>query len=174
MTIKERIEKLLMSFEGEPAPIALAEYTTTDGAVIKCAGELAEGVAVTVMGEGGEVPAPDGVYELDNGKVITVANGMISKMGEKEGEPTTEYALKADFDAAQLAFNEKLANFEQLVTKLSAQIETLTGGQKDTLKLMQEFAAIEPAPEKKPANIAPDAKEQRLAGIKESLNKLNK
>lgn len=175
MTIKERIEKLLLRLEDQTvAPVALAEYTTVDGTVIKCSGELAEGATIAVLGEGGETPAPDGVYELDNGKVLTVANGAITKVEEKAMEPTTEYALKADFDAAQLAFTEKITALEALVNSQSELIQKLTGQQKEALTLMQEFAAIEPAPTTQLANNQPSPKDERLAAFSASLQNLNK
>lgn len=175
MTIKERINALLMKYEEAVAPapvIELAEYTTVDGTVVKCSGELAEGAALTVMGAEGEGPAPDGVYELDNGKILTVSGGVIGKIEEKEGEPTAEYALKADFDTATIKLNDEIKNLTALVTTLSESLKTLGGQQKEALQLMQEFAAIEPNPTTPLPNQTTDAKSERLKSIAESLKNL--
>lgn len=57
----------------------------------------------------GDTASPDGVFTMENGKVITVAGGVITEITEPEGDETEMDALKAENDA------------------LKAEIETLKG-----------------------------------------------
>ena len=82
--IKARLAKLLI--EVEMATIK------TDKAVLEYDGELAEGVAVFVTdAETAErTPAADGEYVTEDNKVITVADGKVVSIVEKEEEPAEE------------------------------------------------------------------------------------
>lgn len=67
------------------------ETLKTDNGVLVFDGELAEGIAVFVEDEeGNRTPAADGEYVTEDNKVITVAEGKIVSIVEKEVEPTTE------------------------------------------------------------------------------------
>ena len=52
-----------------------------DGTAIKVSGEgLVEGAKVMVVTEEGEIPAPDGVHELEDGTKVETKEGIISKI----------------------------------------------------------------------------------------------
>lgn len=60
-----------------------------DGTVVKVSGDaLVEGAKVTVVTEEGEIPAPDGVHELEDGSKVETKDGIIAKIEEavKEAE----------------------------------------------------------------------------------------
>ena len=63
-----------------------------DGTVVKVEGDsLLEGAKVVVVTEDAEIPAPDGVHELEDGTKIETMDGMIVKVEEKvEEEPEME------------------------------------------------------------------------------------
>ena len=65
--------------------LSFKEYETENGKLI--IDELAEGAEAMIMNENGElVPAPDGVYEVEDGK-ITIADGKISSIEAIDVEP---------------------------------------------------------------------------------------
>ena len=94
--------------------------TTTDGVVVKTDAEtIAVGVEVYTENEAGEkTPAPDGVHTLDNGMVITVAEGKVTEVSEvteemdKEVEEVLETAFNKFFSKAIKSFEAKLAEME--------------------------------------------------------------
>jgi hypothetical protein len=62
-----------------------------DGTAIKVSGDsLIEGAKVVVITEEGEIPAPDGVHELEDGTKVETAEGLISKIEQKLEEPEME------------------------------------------------------------------------------------
>lgn len=64
-----------------------------DGTEIKVEGdELVEGAAVYVVTEEGDVPAPDGVHELEDGTKVETAEGLIKSVEKIEMEDESEEA----------------------------------------------------------------------------------
>ena len=62
-----------------------------DGTEIKVEGdELKEGAAVMVVTEEGDVPAPDGIHELEDGTKVETAEGLIKSIEIKEEEAPAE------------------------------------------------------------------------------------
>ena len=57
-----------------------------DGTEIKLDGDLAEGVAVMVVTEDSEIPAPDGTHELEDGAKIVTEGGIIMSVELPEVE----------------------------------------------------------------------------------------
>jgi len=67
------------------------EATLVDGTIVKWEGTLAEGTALVVVMQEGEVAAPDGIHELSDGTIIETAGGLvvnIQAMGEEVEEET--------------------------------------------------------------------------------------
>ena len=93
--IKARLSKLLI--EVEMATIK------TDKAVLEYDGELAEGVAVFVTDAETEerTPAADGEYITEDNKVITVADGKVVSIVEKEEEKEEEEPKPAEEPAEE-------------------------------------------------------------------------
>lgn len=93
--------------------------------------DLKAGDAVYVTDEeGNRVPAPDGDYTTEDGKVITVKDGRVASIVDPRAEVDEEGAAQAEALAALTAENAALkATVESLtaqVAELNAQIETLS------------------------------------------------
>ena len=68
--------------------LSFKEYETENGKLI--VDELAEGAEAMIMNENGElVPAADGVYEVEDGKLV-IADGKIASIEAIEVEPEPE------------------------------------------------------------------------------------
>lgn len=70
------------------------EAKLVDGTVVKVEGEnLMEGAKVVVVTEQGEIPAPDGVHELEDGTKVQTVEGVITKIEEKKPEVEVEVEM---------------------------------------------------------------------------------
>lgn len=117
------------------------EDVNTDKGIITVEGEIAEGSNVYV----GDEPAADGDYVLDNGDVITVADGVITAVKKPEVEPENEpeVAVEGEDENPAEPANEpanepdekdaKIAELEAKVAELMAENEELRTklGEKD-------------------------------------------
>ena len=64
-----------------------------DGTVVKVEGDsIVEGAAVKVVTEQGEVPAPDGIHELEDGSKVETKDGLIVMVKAAEAEAPLEDA----------------------------------------------------------------------------------
>jgi hypothetical protein len=64
-----------------------------DGTVVKVEGDsIVEGAAVKVVTEQGEIPAPDGVHELEDGSKVETKDGLIVMVKAAEAEAPLEDA----------------------------------------------------------------------------------
>jgi hypothetical protein len=108
-----------------------------DGTAIKVSGEgLVEGAKVVVVTEEGEIPAPDGVHELEDGTKVETKDGIIAKIeeavAEAEGEmpemegPEVEIEVKKEEEMYELVkefvakMGEKIKNMEEQMSSLSS------------------------------------------------------
>ena len=70
------------------------EAKLVDGTVVKVEGEqLVEGAKVVVVTEQGEIPAPDGVHELEGGIKVQTVGGVIADVEEPEA-PEVEVEME--------------------------------------------------------------------------------
>lgn len=97
------------------------EVKTPDGIVLKIDGELSVGNTVMVVTEEGEIPAPDGNYELEDGTKFKVENGVISEIGEEETEPEVEI----EPEGTPAPENEMSEIFEMLKTFIQSVTEKM-------------------------------------------------
>ena len=161
--IKEKLSKLLIEVE--------FETLKTDNGVLEYDGELAVDTEVYVTNEetGERVPATDGVYTTEDGVKITVAEGKVISIVEKEETPeetpaevenptddvvaeetpegtegeTTEDAPKEETDeVAEL--KTRIDELEETVAKL---IELIDGMKKDTEEKFSKISLAKPATE---------------------------
>ena len=94
------------------ALLKFAEVTTDKG-TLTIDGELAVGAEVFIEVEGEVVPAADGEYVLEDGRIVVVAEGKVSEIKEAEPAEPTEPA-------------EPVANAEPTDTSAQAVINELT------------------------------------------------
>lgn len=90
MKITNKLKVMLRSI----LSLQLGEVAT-DKAVLKWdgEGELQEGMEVFVEDENGEfIPAPDGDYTVEDGKVITIVEGKVAEIKDPEAEVAPEEA----------------------------------------------------------------------------------
>lgn len=103
----------------------------TDGGDIEVMGDLVVGADVFVSGEDGEpIPAPDGNYTTEDGKVIVVSGGIVSEIKEAEAPSDEQDEALAEDEQEQtpdevaedvardIAENEILTALEARVTAL--------------------------------------------------------
>lgn len=106
--------------------IELAEATLVDGTIVK-AESLTEGAALFVVTEEGEIPAPVGVHETTDGKLITVEEeGIIAKVEEKEMEEvvveeTAEFSSEDFLNKVAELINSKFSELEAKISHVDAE-----------------------------------------------------
>jgi hypothetical protein len=114
-----------------------------DGTVVKVEGDsLAEGAKVVVVTEDAEIPAPDGVHELEDGTKIETKDGIIAKIEEiaadvEEGETPEAPAVEVGMDAQM---------FEMLKDFISKMGEKMSAMEQSYSALQNEFNAFKKEP----------------------------
>jgi hypothetical protein len=113
------IERLVKSQKFASAKLA-------DGTEITYEGELAEGTIVMVVdAEGNEVKAPDGEHTLEDGRVIVVADGVVTSVVEASSEEASEELS----EEVSEAFSKMLTLFEaqdKRIKDLESTVENLS------------------------------------------------
>jgi hypothetical protein len=122
------------------------EAKLVDGTVVKVEGDsLVEGAAVKVVTEQGEVPAPDGVHELEDGSKIEVKDGVIAaiKAVESEMENPAEDASENELPEGKSVEIEVMELVKDFVKKMSEKMEAL---QSQLNKVENEFSSFKKEP----------------------------
>ena len=162
----EQIKSLL--FAGQVADVVsqdevkmeYMEGVLTDGTIVKF-DKLEAGGMISVVTPDGEVPAPVGEHELEDGTMIVVAEaGIIAevKMVEAEAEVEVEVEMSEEDESVEVetevvaepqvdkfaeiseAFNSKLAEVE-------TKVDMLNDVTKKLVEFMEAFAKVETAQE---------------------------
>jgi preprotein translocase subunit YajC len=128
-----------------------------DGTQIKVEGDsLMEGAKVVVVTEEGELPAPDGVHELEDGTKVETKEGVIARIEEKVAEaegPEVEIEL-ADVEVegpkgseVQVETPDPMAEFVALVKDMMEKISEKMKSMEDKVESMNaEFNAFKKEP----------------------------
>lgn len=123
-----------------------------DGTEVKVEGDsVVEGAAVKVVTEDAEIPAPDGVHELEGGMKVETKDGVIVKVEEKVSEEMEEVEIPVEVPAeiAPVAKDVVEAVVEALVPLMDdvkVLIEEMKK-MKDSMKKMDnEFSAFKKEP----------------------------
>jgi len=125
MTEKEGVEKLkgikggveilksLFSKFNEDA-VKLSEVKLKDGSTLVVEGDSAiVGASVLVVTDGGNVPAPDGEYELEDGSIIVIGSGKIAEVKEAaKEEKKDEVPMASDIDAKIVSLIERIEKLD--------------------------------------------------------------
>ena len=116
-----------MEADAETVSVELAEITLVDGTVVKVDGELAEGKALVVVTEEGDIPAPEGIHESSDGKLITVdAEGTIVAVEDKPVEEVEQEMEAEEPVSEQPESNPDEASFsEDFLAKVAGLISPL-------------------------------------------------
>lgn len=107
-----------------PAPVEQADSNkamTKDGKQLIAEGGFVQGSKIFIVTEGGDIPAPDGKYELDNGTVCEVTGGTIMNVYEAGAEAAAPVTPAPDPNAQYKALEEKFNAFvaeQKLVTEV--------------------------------------------------------
>jgi hypothetical protein len=170
MSVLDSVAKIFAKYnikleEEDKKDMKLAEGTLADGTMIYSTAESwAVGVDVAVKNEDGELVAvPDGEYELDNGIMIVVKEGLL----ESIVEPTAE-EVEEETAAGEEKKDEELAAIKQELEDMRSAFNTLKASLSADIKAKEaEINALKLAQAKRPAK-APQPKAEKV-----ELSKLN-
>jgi len=152
-----------------------------DGTAIKVSGDaVVEGAKVSVVTEEGEIPAPDGVHELEDGSKVETKEGLIVKVEEavKEAEGPEMEKPEIEIEVPMGAEKEMMELVKEFVSKMGEKIRKM---EEQMSSLSNEFNSFkkEPAAKKiadgktEKFNKVDDVMDEKLATIM-SLRKSNK
>lgn len=97
-----------------------------DGTPIKVEGEeVLEGAKVVVVTEEAEVPAPDGVHELEGGMKVETKDGVIVKVEEKEEEPKAEVEVEIKPAEEMGGMKELYSLLQDMMKKVSEKMKNM-------------------------------------------------
>lgn len=142
-----------------------------DGTVVKVSGDsLIEGAKVVVVTAEGEIPAPDGVHELEDGSKIETKDGIIAKVEEAVKEAEAPEAEKPEVEIEVPvggAEAEMVALVKEFVSKMGEKIKKM---EEQMSSLNSEFNSFKKEPAAK--KIA-DGKTEKFYKENEGDAKLN-
>ena len=100
-----------------------------DGTAIKVSGDgLVEGAKVMVVTEEGEIPAPDGVHELEDGTKVETKEGIIAKIEEAVAEAPEMEKPEVEIEVKKEEMEDEVVSLlKDLVVKLGEKIASLEG-----------------------------------------------
>lgn len=164
----EQIKSLLFSenvaevVSQEEVAIEFAEGVLADGTIVKF-DKLEAGGIITVVTPDGEIPAPVGEHELEDGTIIVVAEeGIIAevKMVEADGnEVEVEVEMSEEDEQPIVAEEEVIAEpqvdrfaeiseaFNSKLAEVKSKVDLLNDVTKKLVEFMDAFAKVETAQE---------------------------
>lgn len=190
MDLKSVISTLRAAFnDEEEAPTEVfGEATLVDGTIVKWDGELMEGTALIVVTPEGEVAAPDGTHELEDGTIIETAGGLvlsIAAVGEEAAADVEDNEFTAEMlsELVEKAVSKYAESFtaaletiqaenKALQTKLSkveegkAELKKEFSATLDKVgKDLEEMAKSEPSTSSKPREFKAQTRAEKAAAI---------
>ncbi len=124
-----------------------------DGTVVKVEGdEVVEGAAVKVVTEDAELPAPDGVHELEGGMKIETKDGVIVKIEEVVSEEMEEVEVPVEVPAEVAPVAEEVVSaIVEALVPLMDEVKVLVEEMKKMKEGMKEMKNDFNAFKKQPA-----------------------
>ena len=114
------------------------EAKLVDGTIVKVEGEeLVEGAAVKVVTEQGEVPAPDGVHELESGVKVQTVGGVVVKVEEPKLEVEVEMEDKMPEVEVEVKEEDKDKEMIDLIKKLMEKMSEKMKSMEDKMASME-------------------------------------
>ena len=100
-----------------------------DGTVVKVEGDsVVEGAKVLVVTADAEIPAPDGIHELEDGTKIETKDGIIASVAEAVAEAPEMEGPEVEVEVKKEGMeSEVVALLKELVVKLGEKIAALEG-----------------------------------------------
>ena len=123
-----------------------------DGTAVKVEGEeLVEGAAVKVVTEDAELPAPDGVHELEGGLKIETKDGVIVKIEEKVSEQMEEVEVPVEVPAevapvAQEVVEAVVEALVPLMDEVKVLVEEMKKMKDGMKKMENDFSSFKKEP----------------------------
>jgi len=135
-----------------------------DGTIVKVEGEeLVAGAAVKVVTEQGEIPAPDGIHELEDGTKVQTVDGVITEIKKKE-EPQVEVEVEME---NKVDDNQEMY---ELMKKLMEKMSQKMGSMEEKLsQLENNFNAFK----KEPAGKKVSDGKTEFTSVKENNSRLD-
>ena len=114
---------------------------------------VAEGLAIFVITEDGNIPAPDGTHALAGDITITTEGGLITSVSADEVEDEVEVEAETEEEMSEEASNQELGELHEALIKAMAsefkeQIATLKEEFNTQIKAVKEEFGAQPAAEK--------------------------
>lgn len=153
---KKLFEKLKTMFaestETIEEKVTMQEAKLADGVtIIKWDGELKEGTPVSVISEDGEIPAPDGEHELEDGRKMTIESGKVTAImsaPEQKEEEKEEGEVEINLSEVQKeieSIKESFAAYESRIKDLEDKSKTdseLLAKQSETIEKQKETLKV--------------------------------
>jgi hypothetical protein len=138
----------------EEVQIELMEGVLADGTIVKF-DKLEAGGMISVVTPDGEVPAPVGEHELEDGTMVIVTEaGKIAevKMPEQKPEMETEVSIengigKKEEKMQEDKFAEITEQFDSKLSAIEAKVELQSNAIKQLVEFMETYAKVETAEE---------------------------
>jgi hypothetical protein len=147
-----------------------------DGTLIKVEGDsVVEGAKVMVVTEEGEIPAPDGVHELEGGMKVETKEGVVVKLEEKEVEEEKP-VVQVEVESKEM--KELYSLLEDMMKKVSDKMKKM---EEKMSSMENQFAAFKAEPAAKKiadgkiefnnVESTPDAKIQAILSLRNNKKK---
>ena len=157
MKAKEALEQIKSLLFSDDAVITnevvteFAEGVLADGTIVKF-DKLEVGGVISIVTDGGEVPAPVGEHELEDGTVIVIVEpGVIAEVKAPEMVEEVEVEVPEEMSAEVVNYDAKFEEISEAFNSKSSSIEnkvdSLNEVTKKLIEFMEAFATIESVPE---------------------------
>lgn len=178
--LKENFEIEVADGEIKTVKEIFVEAKLVDGTVVKVEGDsLMEGAKVVVVTPDAEIPAPDGVHELEDGTKVETKDGVIVvvKPAEESEEESDEMGKKMIDNPAKMEMPQEMLEMlkefvKKIGEKMSEMEQSYSSLQNDFNAFKKEPAAKKIADGKTEFNKeVEDALEARIKALKSLKNK---
>jgi preprotein translocase subunit YajC/ribosomal protein S15P/S13E len=158
MNVQDKINAIRKLLKLEAENVVFGEATLQDGTVVKWEGELQIGTALFVIGEEGEVPAPNGTHTVEDGTQVVTEGGIVTDIIAPQAEVEAKAAvtpeeqtaiitevmqiLEPRIAALEEALMAKAEAFEAMTTENNELKSQLESFKNDVVKTNEQFAAV--------------------------------
>jgi prophage DNA circulation protein len=143
--VMDQLAEFKSLLSGKKVATKFAEATLEDGTVIRYdAEELAPGVAVFVVADGEEIPAPEGTHRLGGDmagiSIVVDAEGLIAEViDERTGNEVTPAEEEMSAEQVRSIVEAEVATFGKALKSLSGIVESIA---KQNEQLSNELTSV--------------------------------